>query len=73
MIINTGVRTDIVQYFTPWLLNRLMAGFVYSRNPLFPDKIFKYELTPDKVDSSAVNATLKTARVGESLSRLLTM
>ena len=50
MIINTGVRTDIVQYFTPWLLNRLMAGFVYSRNPLFPDKIFKYELTPDKVD-----------------------
>lgn len=50
MIINTGVRTDVVQYFTPWLLNRIGAGFVYSRNPLFPDKILKYDLTPDKVD-----------------------
>ena len=50
MIINTGGRTDTVQYFTGWLLKRFEEGYVYSRNPLFPNKVTRYELTPDKVD-----------------------
>lgn len=50
MILNTGGRTDTVQYYTPWLLKRFEAGFVYSRNPLFPNKVTRYELLPDKVD-----------------------
>ena len=50
MIINTGGRTDTVQYYTEWLLRRFDEGFVYSRNPMFPDKVNRYELTPDKVD-----------------------
>ena len=50
MIINTGGRTDTVQYFTKWLLKRFEEGFVYSRNPLFPNKVNRYELAPDKVD-----------------------
>ena len=50
MIINTGGRTDTVQYFTPWLLRRFAEGYVYSRNPLFPNKVTRHELTPDKVD-----------------------
>lgn len=50
MIINTGGRTDTVQYYTRWLLKRFEEGFVYSRNPLFPNKVTRYELTPDKVD-----------------------
>ncbi|MDE6947521.1 MAG: DUF1848 domain-containing protein [Anaeroplasmataceae bacterium] len=50
MIINTGGRTDTVQYFTEWLCNRFKEGFVYTRNPLFPNKVSRYELTPDKVD-----------------------
>ena len=50
MIINTGGRTDTVQYFTPWLLRRFEEGYVLSRNPLFPNKVTRYELTPDKVD-----------------------
>jgi hypothetical protein len=50
MIINTGARTDTVQYFTEWLLRRFREGYVYSRNPMFPDKVTRYELTPDKVD-----------------------
>ncbi len=50
MIINTGGRTDTVQYYSEWLLNRFKEGFVYSRNPFFPEKVTKYELTPDKVD-----------------------
>lgn len=50
MIINTSWRTDTVQYYTPWLLNRLAQGYVLVRNPLFPQKVIRYELTPDKVD-----------------------
>lgn len=50
MIINTGGRTDTVQYYTGWLLKRFREGYVLSRNPLFPNKVTRYELTPDKVD-----------------------
>ena len=50
MIINTGGRTDTVQYYSEWLLKRFSEGYVLSRNPLFPNKVTRYELTPDKVD-----------------------
>jgi hypothetical protein len=50
MILNTGGRTDTVQYYTKWLLKRFEEGYVLSRNPLFPNKVTRYELTPDKVD-----------------------
>ena len=51
MILNTGARTDTVQYFSDWLLRRFEEGFVYSRNPLFPDKVTRYELSPEKIDA----------------------
>lgn len=50
MIINTGARTDTVQYFTPWLLKRFEEGFVLTRNPLFPHNLTRYELSPGTVD-----------------------
>lgn len=50
MILNTGGRTDTVQYFTPWLLKRFEEGYVLSRNPMFPNKVTRYDLTPEKVD-----------------------
>jgi hypothetical protein len=50
MILNTGGRTDTVQYYTKWLLKRFEEGYALSRNPLFPNKVTRYELTPDKVD-----------------------
>lgn len=50
MIINTGGRTDTVQYYTDWLLGRFSEGYVLSRNPLFPNKVTRYELDPSKVD-----------------------
>lgn len=50
MILNTGGRTDTVQYYTEWLLRRFAEGYVLTRNPLFPSKVNRYELTPDKVD-----------------------
>lgn len=50
MIINTGSRTDTVQYYTEWLLKRFDEGYVYSRNPMYPEKVTKYILSPDVVD-----------------------
>ena len=51
MILNTGARTDTVQYFSEWLLKRFEEGFVYTRNPLFPNKVTRYELSPEKIDA----------------------
>lgn len=50
MIINTGARTDTVRYHTEWLLKRFQEGWVYARNPLFPNKATRYELDPTVVD-----------------------
>ena len=50
MIINTGGRTDTVQYYAEWLMRCFSEGYVLSRNPLFTNKVTRYELTPDKVD-----------------------
>ena len=51
MILNTGARTDTVQYFSKWLLKRFEEGYVCARNPLFPNKVMKYELAPEKIDA----------------------
>lgn len=51
MIINTGARTDTVQWYAPWLLRRFEEGYALARNPLFPNRVTRYELTPDKVDA----------------------
>lgn len=50
MILNTGARTDTVQFYSDWLLKRLKEGVVYTRNPLFPHKVTCYQLSPDKID-----------------------
>ena len=51
MILNTGARTDTAQYFSKWLLKRFEEGYVYTRNPLFPNKVTRYELSPYKIDA----------------------
>lgn len=50
MLINAGGRTDLVQYYTPWLLNRFREGYVLVRNPFYPQMVTRYELNPDTVD-----------------------
>ena len=50
MIINVGGRTDIVNYYTPWLLNRLSEGYSYSRNPFARENVYKLSLKPEDVD-----------------------
>lgn len=50
MIVNVGGRTDIVNYYSEWLMNRINEGFAYSRNPLFPNNVSKVSLKPEDVD-----------------------
>lgn len=50
MIVNVGGRTDIVNYYGEWLMNRIKEGFAYSRNPLFQNNISKISLKPEDVD-----------------------
>lgn len=52
MILNTGGRTDTVQYYTDWLLRRFAEGYVMARNPLFQNKVSRYELTHGKASRS---------------------
>ena len=41
MIVNVGGRTDIVNYYSEWLMNRIHEEFAYSRNPLFQNNVSK--------------------------------
>lgn len=50
MIINVSERTDIVQYYTKWLLNRFEDGNVLVRNPIYNDTVYSYDLNPELVD-----------------------
>lgn len=44
MIIDISGRTDIVNYYSEWMFKRFEAGFVYSRNSLFPNPVRRYEI-----------------------------
>ena len=48
MIINVGGRTDIVNYYTPWLINRIKTGFIDVRNPFNPKLVSRIYM--DDVD-----------------------
>ena len=50
MILNTGNRTDIPGYYSEWFMNRIREGFVYTRNPYYPELVTKYSLSPKVVD-----------------------
>ena len=50
MIINTGSRTDVPAFYSKWFMNRIREGFVYVRNPYYPEIVTKFVLNPDVVD-----------------------
>ncbi len=50
MILQTGMRTDIPAFFSEWFLNRILEGYVYTRNPYNPQQVTKYLINPDVVD-----------------------
>lgn len=51
MILTAGERTDIVQYYTPWFMNRLHEGFVDVRNPFYPKRVNRYRISPEIVEA----------------------
>lgn len=50
MIIQTGMRTDIPAFYSEWLINRIMEGYVLVRNPYNQSQVTRYSLSPDFVD-----------------------
>lgn len=50
MILSASRRTDIPSYYSEWLINRLHAGFVLTRNPMNHAQVSKIILSPDVVD-----------------------
>ena len=50
MILQTGLRTDIPAFYTPWFLRRLEEGFVLVRSPYNPTLVTRYRLSPEVVD-----------------------
>lgn len=50
MIINTGQRTDIPAFYSPWFLKRLEEGYVMVRNPFSRGQVTCLRLDPRVVD-----------------------
>ncbi len=51
MIISASRRTDIPAFYSPWLINRLKAGWCLVPNPLNPKQVFRVSLSPHDVDA----------------------
>ena len=50
MIYSVSHRTDVPAFYWDWFLNRIDAGYVLVRNPNYPEKVSRYDLSPDVVD-----------------------
>lgn len=50
MILSASRRTDIPAYYSEWLINRLHAGFILTRNPMNHAQVSKIALSPDVID-----------------------
>lgn len=51
MIVNASMRSDIVAFYLPWLMNRLKAGYVLVQNPYNNNQISHISLHPEVVDA----------------------
>lgn len=50
MIYHASMRTDIPAFYSTWFINRIKAGFFCVRNPYNPEKIIRYDLSPNVTD-----------------------
>ncbi|MGI6563673.1 MAG: DUF1848 domain-containing protein [Clostridia bacterium] len=50
MILSASRRTDIPCHYSEWLINRLQAGYVLTRNPMNPSQIYRIPLSKDIID-----------------------
>lgn len=44
MILNISGRTDIVAFYSKWLINRFKAGYIDVRNPFYPKNVSRINL-----------------------------
>lgn len=49
MIICASRRTDIPAFHSEWMINRLRAGYVLVRNPMFNSVVYRIDLDPKSV------------------------
>lgn len=50
MILSIDFRTDIPAFYSDWLINRFKEGFVYFRNPAYPQTIHKIILDKEHIE-----------------------
>lgn len=50
MILSVSRRTDIPAFYSDWFFNRLKEGYVYVRNPMYPEKVSKIVLNKEVID-----------------------
>jgi len=50
MVISVSRRTDIPNYYSDWFYQRIKEGFVEVKNPIYPDKKSKINLSIENVD-----------------------
>jgi len=50
MILSIDFRTDIPAFYSEWLINRFNEGYVYFRNPTYPNTIHKIILDKQHIE-----------------------
>lgn len=50
MILSVSRRTDIPGNYADWFINRVHDGYLYVRNPMYPEKVSKITITKDVID-----------------------
>ena len=50
MILSVSRRTDVPNYYSDWLYNRIREGFLYVRNPVNAHQVSRIDLSPEVVD-----------------------
>lgn len=50
MILSIDFRTDIPAFYSDWLINRFNEGYVYFRNPAYPNTIHKIVLDEKHIE-----------------------
>ena len=50
MILSVSRRTDIPAFYSEWFINRINDGYLYVKNPMYPEKVSKISLDPEVID-----------------------
>lgn len=51
MIVSATRRADIPAYYSPWLMNRIRAGWCAVPNPFNSRQVLRVDLSPERVDA----------------------